>query len=71
MQRNIRLSDADWRSINQAVDKAGAKGIKNSLVLKGDLALLVNIPSKTVMTAVEKGSEQEQIFTKIDGAVIL
>lgn len=71
MQRNIKLTNADWSSINQAVDQASIKGIKNSLVIKGDLALLVNVPSKTVMTAVNKDSDQPQVFTNIDGAVVI
>jgi flagellar operon protein len=53
------------------VEKARAKGVKDSLIVMGDLALIVNVPSKTVVTAVDGENLKENIFTNIDGAVIL
>ena len=44
------------------------KGMKESLVLVDDLAFIVNVKNKTVVTAVN--DKEERIFTNIDGAVI-
>jgi flagellar operon protein len=69
--RRIGLTGEDWNVINQAVDLAGTKGVRNSLVLKGQVALVVNVPNRTVVTAVDTDLSQEKVFTNIDGAVIL
>lgn len=67
--RNIRLSEADMTKLNDAVGKAEAKGAKESLVMMDKTAFIVNIPNKTVVTAmsVEKGAEN--VFTNIDSVV--
>lgn len=70
-ERNINLSPTELNKIMEAIDKASAKGIKDSLVLMKDAAFVVNIPSRTVITAVDGKTLKENIFTNIDGAVIL
>ena len=70
-ERNINLSSVELNKILEAIDKASAKGIKDSLVLLKDTAFVVNIPSRTVITAVDGKTMKENIFTNIDGAVIL
>ena len=46
------------------------KGINESLVLVDDMAFIVNIKNNTVITAMDKNSSDENVFTNIDGAVI-
>ena len=53
------------------MEKANAKGIKDSLVLIDKLAFIVNVPSNTVVTAMDQSETSENIFTNIDGAVIV
>ena len=55
----------------QIVQKASEKGIKESLVLMDSLAFIVNVPNKTVVTAMDQGESGDNIFTNIDGAVIV
>lgn len=69
--RNINLSKNDWKDINIAIDNAKTKGIKNSIVIKDEVSLIVNIPSKTVISAMAKGIKEQQIYTNIDGAIVL
>ena len=47
------------------------KGIRESLVLVDQLAFIVNIPNNTVVTAMQQNETDENIFTNIDGAVII
>jgi flagellar operon protein len=68
--RQIRLSDADLTSLQRAVSRAEEKGAKDSLVLLRDVAFVVNIKNRTVVTAVDGGSVQDSIFTNIDSAVV-
>jgi len=69
--RNIRIEEADMRRISEAMDRAGAKGARPSLLLFGDIALLASVSNRTIITAVDGAEQQEQIFTGIDSAVIL
>jgi flagellar operon protein len=69
--RNIYLSQDDINKLSSAVKKAQDKGIKNSLVLMDDRAFIVNIKSRTVITAVDGQHLKENVFTNIDGAVIV
>ena len=69
--RNIELTDGQLERLNEGTKKAQAKGIKDSLVLVDSLAFIVNVPSSTVVTAMEQSEAQENIFTNIDGAVII
>ena len=67
--RNIQLSDNDISRIQNAVDKAEAKGAKDSLVMMDKTAFIVNIPNKTVVTAMEVAESNENVFTNIDSVV--
>jgi flagellar operon protein len=67
--RNIQLSDDDISKIQNAVDKAESKGSKDSLVMMNKTAFIVNIPNKTVVTAIDVTGSQENIFTNIDSVV--
>lgn len=69
--RNINLSREQNERLESGVRKAGEKGIHDSLVIVDSLAFIVNIPNKTVVTALDKSEADESIFTNIDGAVIM
>ncbi|MCL2055931.1 MAG: flagellar protein [Oscillospiraceae bacterium] len=70
-QRGIELSAHDIRRMEKAVDKAGDKGVTDTLVFMNNAAFIVNVPSKTVVTVVDGSDAQENVFTNINGAVIL
>ncbi len=69
-KRNIDITPADLQRINSAVEKASSKGSRDSLVLIDDLALVISVASKTVVTAMDKASMKDQVVTNIDSAVI-
>lgn len=69
--RNIRLTDEQMERLSDGTQKAGAKGIKESLVIVDQLAFIVNIPNQTVVTAMDQTETEANIFTNIDGAVIM
>jgi flagellar operon protein len=71
-QRGIQFSKEQMTSLNQAIDKAAAKGSKDSLILmQNNVALIVNVPNRTVVTAMDGNSMKDNVFTQIDSAVIL
>ena len=66
--RNIRLSTEQRERLEGGVNKASQKGIKDSLVMVDNMAFIVNVTNRTVITAVGEGDDK--IFTNIDGAII-
>ena len=70
-ERNILLSDEQMGRLNEGSMKAYEKGIKESLVLVDSLAFIVNTKSNTVITALDSLDSNENVYTNIDGAVII
>ncbi len=69
--RQIPVTEKLIERLSGAVEKARDKGVKDALVLSGQSAFLINIPSSTVITALSGREMEESVFTNIDGAVIL
>lgn len=69
--RNIELTTQQKEKLENATEKAGAKGIKDSLVVMDNMAFVVNVKNKTVVTAMNGNELKDNIFTNIDGAVII
>lgn len=66
-ERGLDFTGDDMARIKGAIDILASKGGRDSLLLMGDTALIVNVPNRTVVTAMDAGS----VFTNIDSAVIL
>lgn len=69
--RKITFDQAMMAKVNDAVDKADAKGLNDTLVLTPDAALIVNVRNRTVITAMDRNAMNGNVFTNIDGAVIV
>lgn len=70
-ERNISLTEEQNERLQNGVKKADEKGIQESLVMMDSLAFIVNIPNKTVVTAMDQRETDNNVFTNIDGAVII
>lgn len=70
-ERGIELTEDQSMRLEEGVLKASEKGIKDSLVLVDQLAFIVNVPNQTVITAMDQTESDDNIFTNIDGAVIV
>jgi flagellar operon protein len=68
--RDIQLNENDISQIERAVDKAELKGAQDSLVLLRDMAFIVSIKNRVVVTALDNETMRENVFTNIDSAVI-
>lgn len=66
----IDLTQEQMAKLEGAIEKVAAKGGRESLVLLGDLALVVSVKNRTVITAVSPERIKENVFTNIDSAVI-
>ena len=69
--RQIEVSPQLVSQISNAVEKAKSSGIKDALILNGQTAFIVNVPSSTVVTTMSGQEMTNNVFTNIDGAVII
>lgn len=69
--RNIQLNEEQMNRLNQGVKQAKEKSINESLVMMDNIAFIVNIKNNTVVTAMDQETNQNNVFTNIDGAVIV
>lgn len=69
--RHIELDAEAMRRVEDAVDKAAEKGSRESLLLMDDVALIISVRNRTVITAIDKENLKENVFTNIDSAVVL
>ncbi len=72
----IRSREIPWgpeleQRVKQGMDSAEAKGSREALILAGDVAIIANVPSRTVITAMESNNLKERVFTNIDSAVLV
>lgn len=70
-QRGIQLTQGQMERLTDGTVKAGQKGIKDSLVIVDQLAFIVNVPNHMVVTAMDSTDAATNVFTNIDGAVIM
>ncbi|CAM4035461.1 TIGR02530 family flagellar biosynthesis protein [Lederbergia lenta] len=70
-QRQIDIGPDVWEQIGEKVDEAKRKGVNDSLVLIKNAALIVNTKNSTVVTVMDRKEAGKQIFTKIDGTIIM
>ena len=68
-ERNIVLADADMQRISAAADKLASKGGRDALVVMDKVGLILDVPRRTVVTAIERQRLAENVFTNIDSAV--
>jgi flagellar operon protein len=69
--REIAMDSTGLDRLASAVDKAEAHGSRESLILMDNLAFIVNVPDRTVVTTVNVNNRRSQgVFTQIDSVVI-
>ena len=62
------MTEEQKERLKEGVNRASSKGIRDSLVMVDNMAFIVNVTNRTVITAV--GNGDDKIFTNIDGAVV-
>ncbi len=70
-ERQINLSHDDLARLQSTVDKLAQKGARESLIYMQDVALVVSVANRTVITALEKLQGTDNIITNIDSAAII
>lgn len=71
IERDITISENRWQQIEEKVKEAKALGVRESLVLLEDAALIVSAKNNTVITAMNRHEATSQIFTNINGTIVI
>jgi len=69
--RGVKLETQDLKQLDQAIDMAKDKGSHNSLILMKNMAFVVNVDRRTVVTAMNELPSQGGIFTNIDSTIMM
>lgn len=70
-ERGIELTPDLMGKLADSVEKAQEKGAKNILAFSDSQAFIINIPYGRVITTMSGEEMKQNIFTNIDGAVLL
>lgn len=70
-ERGIEVTPTLMDQLADSVERASAKGATNILAFDATRAFIINIPHGRVITTMSQEEMQENIFTNIDGAVLL
>jgi len=68
-QRNISLNATERQTLSDAMQTLEDKGAQDAAVLRDDAAFVVNVPNRTVVTALDRAEMQQRVFTQIDSAM--
>jgi flagellar operon protein len=70
-QRNISIDGETQKKIEEKLLEAKNKGVNDSLVLIHNAAFIINAKNNTVITAMDRNEAASQIFTNINGTILI
>lgn len=70
-ERNLEMGSEEISKLNNALKKLETKGGQDSLVITDQAAYILDVPNKKIVTAIDKDSLLDNVFTKIDSTVVV
>ena len=70
-ERKIDFRGDEYIKVKDAIGKLKEKGSKNSLIVSDQAAYIVDVKNNKLITAVDKNSISENVFTKIDSTIFI
>jgi len=70
-ERNIDLDGNEYMKIKEALGKLRHKGGHDSLIITNKAAYVVDVDKNMLVTAVDRNSMSENVFTKIDSTIFM
>lgn len=68
-QRGIELTEGDMNQLGRALDRAESKGSRDTYMVYGSTGFVVNVPNRTVVTAML--NTEDTVVTNVDSVVIV
>lgn len=69
--REIELTEDEMNRITSGISKAKSKGVRDALIVMDNKVFIANVSNKTIITAAMDEQLKDNVFTNIDGAVIV
>lgn|SRR5690625_179183 len=69
--RNIHIDETTWSKLCDKMIEAKQKGITDAVVVTDDASFVVSTKNNTIITALSQEETTDQIFTNINGTIIL
>lgn len=75
-ETRIKSREIAWdatlqKRILEGLNSAESKGSREALIIAGDVAVIANVKSRTIITAMDRNELKDRIFTNIDSAVLV
>jgi flagellar operon protein len=70
-ERDVDLSNDSISRLDEGVRIAQSKGLNDTLIIVDKTAFIVNVKNNTVVTTVSGDNLRGNVFTNIDGTVII
>ncbi len=70
-QRSIHIEPDMWAKVEERLTEARRMGVKDSLILLDNAALIASAKNNVVITAMDRNEAVSQIFTNINGTIII
>lgn len=70
-ERDMLMDKEELNKIKDGLEKLKTKGGRDSLIVTPNGAYIVDVKNSTIVTAMDKGSIQDNVFTKIDSTLIV
>ncbi len=69
--RGVPVTTQTMSNLNKAAEQLSAKNAKESLVIMGGVGYVLNVPNRTVVTAMRLGEQETNVITNIDSALVM
>ncbi|MBS4539849.1 flagellar protein [Clostridium sp. D2Q-11] len=69
--RDISINNEDVLRINHAMNQARDKGVDQALILMDNKAFIASVRNNTIITTINSEQLKNNVFSNIDGAVIV
>jgi len=70
-ERGISIRPETWLKIANGLEQARNKGVTDALVITNETAMVVNTKTNIVITAIDRQTSNRQIFTNINGTIVI
>ena len=70
-ERGMEMDSGEFLKIKNAMEMLRNKGGQDSLIITGKGAYIVDVASNKIVTAMDKDSMNQYVFTKIDSTMIV
>ena len=69
--RNLEIDNEEFGRLREGINKLRDKGGRESLIITGKAAYIVDVDKSKIVTAIDRNNLGENVFTKIDSTLVI